>query len=435
MSIVKTYDELIRENQELTMRLEEATDTITAIRTGQVDALVVNDGDQGLQLYTLKTADQTYRVFIEKMNEGAVTLNEEGIILYSNSMFATMVDAPLSKVVGSPFENFVAESATAAYKHLFNDGWKQDSKTELAIKKNNILIPCQLSVNTLQLDEGPSLSIIVTDLTFQKNVQHLLKENNRRLEEINGELEASNYDLQQFASVASHDLQEPLRKILIFSTMLKNKHEAELPVESQKHLEKIITSSHRMRTMISDILNYSRLSTEAGNFEQVNLKEIINEVLEDYEILVNEKNVKVKIDEFPLIEANRAQIKQVFQNLISNSIKFSKQDKPPVIEIAWEANHELQTASADHNAVCNIVISDNGIGFDKAYQERIFSLFERLNTKEKYEGSGIGLAITKKILDKHNGTISVESKEGEGARFTICLPVRQERRTSPEISF
>ncbi|CAG5074702.1 Adaptive-response sensory-kinase SasA [Dyadobacter sp. CECT 9623] len=432
MGTEKSYEELVRENQELTMRLEEATDTITAIRTGQVDALVVNDGEQGLQLYTLKTADQTYRVFIEKMNEGAVTLNEVGVILYSNSMFATMVNEPLSKVVGSSFENFLPESAMQLYRQLFTNGWKEDTKMELPIRRNDKLVPCQVSVTMLQLDEGPSLSIIVTDLTFQKNVQYLLKENNRRLEEINGELEASNYDLQQFASVASHDLQEPLRKILIFSTMLKNNHQIELPEESQKHLEKIITASQRMRTMIADILDYSRLSTHAGNFELISLKDVVEEVLEDYEILLSEKKVQVRIDNFPKIEANRPQIKQVFQNLISNSIKFSKEDEPPVIEITCEAVNELERDNEPDKAICKIAISDNGIGFDKQYQERIFSLFERLNTKEKYEGSGIGLAITKKILDKHNGSISAESREGHGARFIISLPIHQEKRGSME---
>ncbi|TLV02188.1 sensor histidine kinase [Dyadobacter luticola] len=417
----KTFEELVRENEELTMRLEEATETINAIRNGQVDALVVNDAGSGLQLYTLKTADQTYRVFIEKMNEGAVTLNEDGIVLYANSKFASMVDLPLSKVVGHPFELFIAENVKEHYKQLFSIGWKEDTKMELTIKRADGTVPCQLSVTTLLLDEGQALSVIVTDMTFQKNVQYLLKENNRQLARINAELEASNYDLQQFASVASHDLQEPLRKILIFSTMLKNKHREELPTESREHLDKIISASLRMRTMISDILNYSRLSTDDDHFDTVSLREVVEEVLDDYEILLKEKNVQVVLGEMPKIEGNRAQIKQVFQNLISNSIKFGKVGLPPIIEIDCKPTPDMP------GAMCVITVDDNGIGFDAAYQERIFSLFERLNAKDKYEGSGIGLAITKKILDKHNGSISAESREGQGARFTIRLPLHRGR--------
>ncbi|GGB77429.1 sensor histidine kinase [Dyadobacter sediminis] len=429
MNTSKTYEQLLKENEELLWQLEEATDTINAIRSGQVDALVVKDPDGEHQLFTLKTADQSYRVFIEKMNEGAVTLNRDGIILYCNSMFASMINLPLSKVVGMYFETFIHGDYRKAYADLFEKGWLEDNKSELCLDRDGQEVPCQLSVTTLQLDEGPSLSIIVTDLSFQKEIQQLLRQNNQRLEEINRELETSNHDLQQFASVASHDLQEPLRKILIFSTMLRNRHIHELTGDSLNYLDKIISSSQRMRSMINDILSYSRLSTHVNHFSMTSLREIVNEVIEDYEILINERNATVIVNELPEIEVNRGQIKQVFQNLISNSIKFSKAGQPPVIRISGTIvpNPDDMPVTAQNNGkVCTVTISDNGIGFDDVYNERIFFLFERLNTKDKYEGSGIGLSITKKIIDKHNGTISAKSREGEGASFTITLPVFQQ---------
>jgi signal transduction histidine kinase len=421
MTTIKTYDQLLKENESLQEQLEEATETIHAIRSGQVDAIVVRAPGGGTQLYTLKTADQTYRVFIEKMNEGAVTLNEHGVILYCNSMFASMVNMPLSKVVGKRFEHFIPDIFKAIYLDLFQNGWVEDSKSELSILSGDRLIPCQLSVTTLQLDEGTSLSLILTDLSFQKEVQQLLKLNNERLEEINSELEISNHDLQQFASIASHDLQEPLRKILIFATMLRNKHLGDFSAEGLSYLDKIIGSSKRMRTMISDILTYSRLSTHINNYTLTSLSEVVGEVLEDYEILIQEKKANIIIGELPEIEVNRGQIKQVFQNLISNSIKFAKKDKAPEIHISSQFVPVSDTASDAYL----ITILDNGIGFDTSYTDRIFSLFERLNTKDKYEGSGIGLAITKKIIDKHNGSISARSEEGKGSSFTISLPVRQ----------
>ncbi|MCF0040140.1 ATP-binding protein [Dyadobacter fanqingshengii] len=427
MNRQKTYEELLKENDELHQQLEEATDTIQAIRSGQVDALVVKNPDGGHQLFTLKTADQTYRVFIEKMNEGAVTLNYEGLILYCNSMFASMINMPLSRVLGLHFSDFIAEGFQAIYQDLFNNGWKEDSKTELCITRGSELVPCQLSVTMLQLDEGPALSIILTDLSFQKEIQQLLKLNNLRLAEINAELEASNHDLQQFASIASHDLQEPLRKILIFSTMLRNKLLHELSDENVTYLDKIIASSQRMRNMITDILSYSRLSTNLNNFAVTSLNEVIDEVLEDYEILILEKKAEIVVDKLPDVEVNRGQIKQVFQNLISNSIKFSKPGLAPVIRISGGMHEDSDASLKDPTEPknCFITVSDNGIGFDELYYEKIFSLFERLNTKDKYEGSGIGLAITKKIIDKHNGSISVSSKEGEGAAFELTLPVSQ----------
>ncbi|MCF0060187.1 ATP-binding protein [Dyadobacter chenwenxiniae] len=427
MNRQKTYEELIKENEELHQQLEEATDTIQAIRSGQVDALVVKSPNGGHQLFTLKTADQTYRVFIEKMNEGAVTLSHEGLILYCNSMFASMINMPLSRVLGLHFSDFIADGFQEIYLDLFNNGWREDSKTELCVTRGGELVPCQLSVTMLQLDEGPALSVILTDLSFQKEIQQLLKQNNLRLAEINTELEVSNHDLQQFASIASHDLQEPLRKILIFSTMLRNKLVDELTDENVTYLNKIIASSQRMRNMITDILSYSRLSTNVNNFAVTSLNEVIDEVIEDYEILILEKKAEIIVDKLPDIEVNRGQIKQVFQNLISNSIKFSKPGLAPVIRISGGVREGSEGSLKDSTGTknCFVTISDNGIGFDELYYEKIFSLFERLNTKDKYEGSGIGLAITKKIIDKHNGSIAVSSKEGEGAVFELTLPISQ----------
>ena len=417
METLKTYDQLLRENEDLLLQLEEATETIQAIRTGQVDAIVVQDKNGGHQLYTLKTADQTYRLFIEKMSEGAVTLDENGIILYSNSKFASMVDMQLSKVIGLPFGNFVSEKFKDIFQNIFKKGWLGDHKAELCVLRNGDPVPCQLSVAAMELDEGVALSVILTDLSFQKEIQQLLKRNNKRLEEINLELESSNHDLQQFASVASHDLQEPLRKILIFSSMLKSKLTDELSEINTEYLDKIISSSNRMKAMIVDVLSYSRLSTHTNNFELTRLSDIVQEVLEDYEVLIEEKNAQITVEQLPEAEVNHGQIRQVFQNLISNAIKFSKPGVAPVIRITGEQK------SLDE---CVVIISDNGIGFDDTYSEKIFSLFERLNTKDKYEGSGIGLAISKKIVDKHSGSITAASKDGEGSQFTIRLP-RQQR--------
>ncbi len=427
MNTSKTYEQLVQENEELFWQLEEATDTINAIRTGQVDALIVKGPGEEPQLYTLKTADQNYRVFIEKMNEGAVTLNEQGLIVYCNSMFASLVSLPLSKIIGLSFESLVPPDGLETYLNIFERGWYEDSKTEISLLNDTARVPCQLSVTTLQLDEGKALSVIITDLTFQKEIQQLLKQNNHKLVAINAELETSNHDLQQFASVASHDLQEPLRKILIFSTLLRDKHKQEFSVESRVYLDKIIASSDRMRSMIVDILGYSRLSTNVSSIMPTDLHEVVMEVLEDYEILIQEKGATVVVENLPEIEANRGQMKQVLQNLISNSIKFSKPDVAPVIAITGEYQCGAPGSAGLENesAVWHITISDNGIGFNEQYREKIFSLFERLNTKDKYEGSGIGLAITKKIIDKHNGTIHATSQEGQGSRFTITLPSRQ----------
>jgi PAS domain S-box-containing protein len=420
----KSNEELLKEVEELRYQLAEANETIEAIRTGQVDALVVQ-GQNGHQLYTLKSADQTYRVFIEKMTEGAVTLNPQGLILYCNSQFASMVHCPLSEVIGRPFEEFVAEENKLQYNRLFEKCWASDCKGEVMLAAGESHRPVQLSLTTLELEEGISLSIILTDLTAQKKAQRQLLENNRQLEEINRALEASNHDLQQFASIASHDLQEPLRKIQIFANLLKENGASAAP--SARHLQKIIDSSARMRTLIVDILNYSKLSADDHSRECIDLREIINELRDDFELVIAEKGAQIITGDLPCIDVNKGQIRQVFQNIISNALKFSRPGVPPFIEIKSKRIGEktFHSPEDEQGTYCFISVQDNGIGFDGKYVQNIFSLFERLNPKDKYEGTGIGLAIAKKIIEKHQGLITADSSEGEGACFQIILPLSQ----------
>ncbi|OLY94346.1 PAS/PAC sensor signal transduction histidine kinase [Cnuella takakiae] len=421
----KTKEELQKEIEELRFQLTEANETIDAIRTGQIDALVVQ-GQGGHQLYTLKSADQTYRVFIEKMAEGAVTINPKGLILYCNSQFASMVHHSLSEVIGMPFDTFVADENKAHYRELFQKCWKDDCKGEVLLISGESQTPVQLSLTTLQLAEGISLSIILTDLTAQKKTQQQLLENNTKLEDINHALEISNHDLQQFASIASHDLQEPLRKIIMFSNLIKDRSDG-LTTETKKHLQKVIDSSIRMKTLIIDILTYSKLSANDFYFECIDLNEMLDELKEDFELIIEEKNAQIVVSKLPCLYVNKGQIRQVFQNIISNALKFAKVGVSPLIEVASRriAEKAFNSRQKEDGPYCLISIRDNGIGFDEKYVQNIFSLFQRLNTKDRYEGTGIGLAIAKRIVEKHKGLITALSKENEGAEFQVILPMSQ----------
>lgn len=420
----KSTKELLAEIKELRLQLEEANDTIEAIRTGQVDALVVKNNN-GHELYTLKSADQTYRVFIEKMTEGAVTLNRDGIIVYSNSQFGKMVGLPLSKITGVYFNSLVSPNDEDTYEALIAKGWKEDTKGELMLASSSKVIPVQLSITTLELDEGTSLSIILTDLTAQKQTQLLLKVNNEKLQQINHELELSNHDLHQFASVASHDLQEPLRKIQIFSNFLKERFATDLTQEASGYLEKIISSSQRMKALIIDILNYSQLSQDDNSYVLTDLNVLLNEVLEDYEILIKEKKATITIGDLPSIEVNPGQMRQVFQNIISNALKFIRHEVPPDIRISCKPFLSENGVERKEESFCYLSFKDNGIGFDDQFAKKIFTLFRRLHTKDKFEGTGIGLAISKKIIEKHHGNIIAKGQEGNGSEFIIVLPTRQ----------
>jgi len=206
MNKTKTYQDLVHELEILRAQLHEANETIDAIRTGQVDALVVDTKD-GSRLFTLKSADHTYRVFIEKMREGAVTLNNQGIILYSNSQFASMIDKPLTGVIGLPIIDFIPEQYKARFEKIVEEGWKSDSKGEIFIRdKNGALVPFLLSVTSLELDEGSALSIILTDLTYQKENENQLQVKNKQLEEARLAAYKLNEELEDMVAERTKDL-------------------------------------------------------------------------------------------------------------------------------------------------------------------------------------------------------------------------------------
>ena len=263
--------------------------------------------------------------------------------------------------------------------------------------------------------------------TMNEQLEHKVIERTQELEQINSALEMSNTDLQQFASVASHDLQEPLRKIQMFAQLINEEYSGNENDSIIRYVKKILHSSDRMRSLITDVLNYSRLSANNNKFEPVNLNELINGVIEDFELTITEKKAVIDAAPLPQVEAIPGLIRQVFQNLISNALKFSKSGTPPVVTIRGQgmAKRSFMSMPQENGPYVSITIADNGIGFDPQFSANIFNIFQRLHSKDKYEGTGIGLAITKKIIEKHNGIIRADSKEGDGSTFTIILPSTQ----------
>lgn len=229
-------------------------------------------------------------------------------------------------------------------------------------------------------------------------------------------LEQSNRELQDFAFVASHDLQEPLRKIQAFGDRLKAKYAEALSAEGQDYLNRMQNAAHRMQVLINDLLSFSRVTTRAQPFTAIDLNEILQAVLSDMEIHIQQVNAQVNVGDLPTLEADPMQIRQLMQNLISNALKFHQPDHPPVIHI------HSQAISDTH---CQITVADEGIGFEQKYGDRIFTIFQRLHGRSEYPGTGIGLAICRKIVERHNGTITVTSQPGEGATFIITLPFQQ----------
>lgn len=270
------------------------------------------------------------------------------------------------------------------------------------------------------------------DITHHKMIENNLRAFTRRLQR-------SNRELQDFAFVASHDLQEPVRKVLAFGDRLKAKYADVLTDEGLDYLERMRSASERMRTLINDLLSFSRVTTNAKPFEEVDLNEVIDEVLSDFELTIEETRTEIRVSDLPAIDIDKTQMRQLFQNLIGNAIKFRKPDEPPVVRIYAETNPAEDFDTVEPNVgteipgnslpkgFCRIYVEDNGIGFDEKYLDRIFTVFQRLHGRNEYEGSGVGLAICRKIAERHNGNITAQSLPGQGAKFILTIPMKQLR--------
>jgi signal transduction histidine kinase len=251
-----------------------------------------------------------------------------------------------------------------------------------------------------------------------------LRETDARLAEQRQELQRSNLALDEYASVASHDLQEPLRKIISFGDQLVTSAGATLDDAQRQQLDRMMNAAGRMRTLVDDLLMYSQVTTRVARFVCTDLGQIAREVLVDLETVIAESGGRVEVGALPVIEADALEMRQLLQNLIGNAIKYRRDDVPPVVTLS---------ATGLRGPICTIVVKDNGIGFKQEYAEKIFKMFARLHNKLQYGGSGIGLAICRRIAERHGGSISADSVIGEGTAFRVNLPLRHSRTTTPGI--
>jgi PAS domain S-box-containing protein len=262
--------------------------------------------------------------------------------------------------------------------------------------------------------EHGGTAIVHTDVTELKNRE--------------ASLEISNHELQQFASVASHDLQEPLRKIEAFGDRLHKMCGNSLGEEATLYLDRMLSSTKRMRKLINDLLAYSRVTTKSRPFEACNFKVIAEEVVSDLQIQIEESGGRVEIGDLPVVEADAMQMRQLLQNLISNALKFRRKDVAPVVTVSGRilsgGDRPVQSVPSAGD-ILELNISDNGIGFEMKYVDRIFNIFQRLHNRSEYEGTGIGLATCRKIAERHGGALQAKSNPGDGTTITAHLPVKQ----------
>ncbi len=347
---------------------------------------------------------------LELLTQDEVTLDAE--------LLGTMV--AIGQQVGQFMMRKRAEEELRASERKYRILAQELAQLNRERAQQNELLEIKVQKRTAALQE--------TNAVLTKEIDERRKAE-QKLKRLAGELERSNRELQDFASVASHDLQEPLRKIQAFGDRLQAKHASQLGDEARDYIQRMQSSASRMKDLINDLLIFSRVTTRARPFHPVNLDLVTQNLLNDLEVRLSQTGGRVEIGKLPTIEADPVQMHQLFLNLIANSLKFHRPDVPPVVQIEWlnstgPVSSERQTQTSEK--ICTIVIKDNGIGFDEKYLDRIFTPFQRLHARGEYEGTGMGLAICRKIVERHGGTITAKSVPQEGTRFIINLPIKQE---------
>ncbi len=268
--------------------------------------------------------------------------------------------------------------------------------------------------------------LVFHDVTDKRRAKEALQKAHddleRRVKERTAELEWRNRELREFTSVASHDLQEPLRKIKLFGEFVQQELSGALTEPGRDYLLRMTRAADRMQELVSALLSYSRVSSKTVPFERIDLKMIAEKVVKDLESALGEAQALVEIGDLPEIDADPVQISQLFQNLLTNAVRYSIKDRTPTVKIS---GRRVGTGERGKKAIFEMRVEDKGIGFDMRYLEKIFLPFERLHGRSEYEGTGMGLAICRKIAERHGGGITAQSRPGEGATFIVTLPMRQ----------
>ncbi|HUR69704.1 MAG TPA: ATP-binding protein [Candidatus Thermoplasmatota archaeon] len=389
-----------KEWERLRARLEEAEATLDAIRSGEVDAIVVS-GPRGERAYTLEGADHPFRILVETMAEGALTLAPDGTIVYANARFAQLARTTLDRVLARSIHDFVDETDRPSIQRLVKEPTAGVSLEIPILAVDGTRVPALVASGSFLVREGdsvPHVCLIVTDIS--------------ELTRTALELERSNAELREFAYVASHDIQEPLRAIGTSVHMLLEDDKLSLDAGQRLLLERAAAGTSRMHELVRALLEYSS-ADKGGSGQIVDTKKAVADVLESLDVAIREARAKIRVGDLPAIHGDPVHLPRVFQNLVQNAIKFTAPGAPPRIEI--DARRE--------GRAWHFSVKDEGLGIDPVDVPRLFTIFTRLDPRGRHPGTGMGLALCKKIVERHGGRIWVESQgRGKGSVFRFTIP-------------
>jgi len=402
----------------------------------------------------LQQSEKHFRSLIENASDIITILNSDKTIRYESPSIEQVLGYRPEDLTGKNILEFVHPEDSAIVIDAFTEVRQNLDATpsiefRFQHKDNSWRILEAIAGNLPASSDVAGVTLNSRDITERKRTEEELKTFARKLEQ-------SNRELQDFASVASHDLQEPLRKVQAFGDRLKAKCGNTLGEEGGDYLERMQNAARRMQTLINDLLTFSRVTTRAQPFVPVNLTQVVQEVLSDLEVRIEQEGGQIEVSDLPIIDADPTQMRQLLQNLIGNALKFHQAGTAPVIKlrsqfprqeseisrsclrqtvyVGWAKDSTLLSSPpipdthflvSPQSTKCQIIVEDNGIGFDEKYLDRIFTVFQRLHGRTEYEGSGIGLAVCRKIVQRHGGSITAKSTPGQGTTFVVTLPIKQ----------
>lgn len=382
----------------------------------------------------IQKSETQYKTLTNSLPLTIFSLDNAGQLVYANEWLLNFTGSTVEKLNASKWRTVVFEEDYNAFLLLLNNDITSGTSTmkiQVRLKNTNSgsYLWHQVSVSPLKNASNEILYWVgyIVDIHAQKvfeetlkdnielkQAQYQLKQNQQELEDYIAELNRSNRELQQFAFIASHDLQEPVRKVLFYSDYLLKTYKNVIDEKGYTYLNSVRAAAARMRALISDLLSFSQINKESIVFKAVDLNKVIADVRQDMELVIDEKKADIQVHTLPEITGDERMMRQLFGNFIGNALKFSTKGTKPVINIL----------SREKNKHVEIEIQDNGIGFNKEHLPNMFKLFYRLHSRTDFEGTGLGLAICQKIVELHNGNIKAESAPGKGSSFIISLPIK-----------
>ena len=356
------------------------------------------------------------RAFVEAVPEGIVLVSQDGKIYIANRRIEEMFGYSPEELIGQGVDILVPPRYRAAHAGQRNRYFAEPGVRAMGAgrdltgcRKDGTEFPVEIGLSCMHTEAGTLALGLVSEITGRKRIES-------EIVRINAELVRSNTELGQFAYVASHDLQEPLRMITGYLQLLQRRYQGKLDAEASEFIRYAVDGAVRMKRLIEDLLALSRAGTQTANFRPVESQTLFETACSNLAVSIRESGAEITAGSLPLIVADPVLLTQVFQNLMGNAIKFRKKDHPPRIHVAAEHTKDG----------CVFSVRDDGIGIEPRHMERIFGIFERLHSTDQYDGSGVGLAITRRILERHGGHIWVESKPGEGSTFRFLIPAQAE---------